>query len=94
MEEGAQKQEIQNKKVMRRLLGKIFSLFREYNLQHLQSKQEESTEEQEIKQQQRMVIMKDMIRKIRPKGRMDAQGGWRVAELLAADCEKAWIHTG
>ena len=42
-----QKQEIQNLKVVRRLLGKIFSLFGEYNLQRLQSKQEESTEEEE-----------------------------------------------
>ena len=56
MEEGAQKQEIQNKKVERRLLGKNFSLFGEYNLQRLQSKQEESTEEEEMKQQQRMAI--------------------------------------
>ena len=56
MEEGAQKQEIQNKKVGRRLLGKNFSLFGENNLQRLQSKQEESTEEEEMKQQQRMAI--------------------------------------
>ena len=94
MEKGAQKQEIQNKKVMREIVGQDFQLFREYNLQHLQSKQEKSTEEEEMKQQQRMVIMKDMRRKIRPKGRMDAKGRWRVAELLAVDCEKAWIHTG
>ena len=25
---------------------------------------------------------------------MDAESGWWVAELLAADCEKAWIHPG
>ena len=31
--------------------ARIFSLFREYNLQRLQSKQEESTEEEEMKQQ-------------------------------------------
>ena len=28
----------------------------------------------------------------RSKGRMDAENRWWVAELLAADCEKAWIH--
>ena len=73
MEDGAQKQETQNMKVVRRLLGKNFSLFREYNLQRLQSKQEESTEEEEMKQQQRMMIMKDLTKKIRSKGRMDAE---------------------
>ena len=25
---------------------------------------------------------------------MDAQIRWLVSELLPADCEKAWIHTG
>ena len=25
---------------------------------------------------------------------MDAENRWWVSELLAADCEKAWIHTG
>ena len=63
-------------------------------MQRRRSKQEESTEEEEMKQQQRMVIMKDLIRKIRSKGRTDAENRWWVSELLAADCEKAWIHTG
>ena len=63
MEEGAQKQEIQSKKVGIR----IFLCLREYNLQRLQCKQEET------KQQQRMVIMKDLTKKIRSKGRMDAK---------------------
>ena len=40
-----------------------------------------------------MMIMKDLIKKIRSKGRMDAESRWWVSELLAADCEKAWIHT-
>ena len=35
-----------------------------------QSKQEELTEGEEMKQQQRMVFMTDMMRKIRSKGRM------------------------
>ena len=74
--------------------ARTFTLFREYHLQRQQSKQEELAEEEEMKQQQRMVIMKDLIRKIRSKGRMDAENRWWVAELLAKDCEKAWIHTG
>ena len=37
-----------------------------------------------------MKVMKDMTRKIRSKGRMDANNSWSVSELLAADCEKAW----
>ena len=58
----AQKQEIQNKKVVRRLLGKNFSVFEECNLRRMQCKQKESTEEQEMKQQQRMMIMKDLMK--------------------------------
>ena len=38
-----------------------------------------------------MVIMKDLIRKIRSKGRVDAKSRYWVSELLAVDCEKAWI---
>ena len=45
--------------------AKIFALFREYNLQRLQSKQDELTEGEEMKQQQRMNILKDMTKKIR-----------------------------
>ena len=63
-------------------------------MQRLQSKQEESTEEEEMKQQQRMMIMKDLTEKIRSKGRIDAKNRWWVSELLAAECEKVWIHTG
>ena len=70
--------------------ARIFSLFREDNLQRQQSKQEELTEEEEMKQQQRMVIMKDLIRKIRSKGRVDAETRRWVAELLAADCERGF----
>ena len=64
-------------------------MFRDYNLQRQQSKQEELTEEEETKHQQRMVIMKDLVRKTRSKGRVDAKNRWSVAKLLAADCEKA-----
>ena len=53
-----------------------------------------STEVEEMKEQQRMKIMQELTRKIRSKGRMDAESRWWVTELLAANCEKAWVHTG
>ena len=74
--------------------ARIFSFFREYNLQRLQSKQEELTEEEEMKQQQRMAIMNDLIKKVRSKGSMDAKNHRWLLELLAKDCDKAWTHTG
>ena len=69
-------------------------MFREYTLQGLQSTHEDATEGEEMKRQERMKIMKDTTKKIRSKGRMDAGNRWWVAELLAADCEKAWLHPG
>ena len=36
-----------------------------------------------MKQQQRMKIMNDLTKKIRSKGRVDAENRWRVAELVA-----------
>ena len=75
----------------RKIAGQEFSLLKE---QRLQCKQEESTEEEEMKQQQKRMIMEDLTKKIRSKGGMDAESRWWVSELLAADCEKAWIHTG
>ena len=45
-------------------------------------------------EKQRMVNMKDLSRKIRAKGRVDAKGRYWVSELLAVDCEKAWIYPG
>ena len=39
-----------------------------------------------------MKVMKGVMKKVRSKGRMDAENRWWVAELLAADCEKAWLH--
>ena len=39
-----------------------------------------------------MKVMKVMTKRIRSKGRMDAENGWWVAELLAAACEKASLH--
>ena len=38
--------------------------------------------------------MKDLIKKIKSSGRTDAKNRWWVSELLAKDCEKAWVHTG
>ena len=46
------------------------------------------------RQLQRMNVMKDTRKKIRSKERMDANNSWWVTELLAADCEKAWLHPG
>ena len=43
-----------------------------------------------MRQQQRMKVMKDLTKKIRAKGRMDANHSWWDSELLAGDCEKAW----
>ena len=56
--------------------------------------QKNSTEEEEMKQQQRMTIMKDMMKKIRSKGRMDVNNWWWVSELLVAECGKAWLQDG
>ena len=68
--------------------AKDFSLFNKYNLQRQQSKQDELTEEGEMRQQQRMAFMKDLIKKIRSKGRMDAKNRWWVSELLAKGLAK------
>ena len=81
----------QDKRVERRLL-RIFALFQEHNLQRRQSMHEDSTQEEEMRRQQRTKVVKDMKRKIISKGRKDAENRWRVAELLVADCEKAWLH--
>ena len=55
---------------------------------------EDSTEGEEVKRQQRMKIMRDMTKKIRSKERIDANNRWWVAEVLAVDCDKAWLHAG
>ena len=56
--------------------------------------QESQTEEEEMRQQQRMKVMTDMTKNVKSKGRLDANNSWRVSELLAADCKKAWLHPG
>ena len=74
--------------------AKIFSLIKELNLQRLQCNQEASTEEEEMKQQQRMMIFNNLTQKMRSEGRTGAKNRWWGSELLAADSEIAWIHTG
>ena len=60
-----------------RIVGQESShFFLEYNLQRLQSMHEDSTEKEEMRRQQRMKVMKDMTKKIRSKGRMDAENRW------------------
>ena len=69
MEACAKKQEVQDAKMERSLLGK--------NLRLVQR-----------------VHCSVWTKKLRSKGRMDAENRWWVAELLVADCETAWIHPG
>ena len=47
-----------------------------------------------MKQQQRMMIFNNLLQKMRSEGRKDAKNRWWSSELLAADSEIAWIHTG
>ena len=61
-------------------------------MQRRQSMHEDSTEEEGRRRHQRIKVMKDMTKKLRSKGIMDAENRWWVAELFAADCEKAWVH--
>ena len=77
MEEGTRKQG-RVRKWREDCWARIFSLFREYNLQRRQSKQEESMGEEEMKLQQKLMIMKDLIKKIRSQGRVDAKSRWWV----------------
>ena len=42
---------------------------------------------------QEEALKKQEEKKIRSK-ELDAENRWWVAELLAADCEKAWLHPG
>ena len=90
------KRERRNKKYRIRKWGedcwaRLFSLLGAYHVQRLQGKQEEQTVEE---QHQIMATMRDLIKKIRSKGSMDAQNRWCVAELPAKWCEKAWTHSG
>ena len=42
----------------------------------------EDSMEDEMRRQQRIEVMKEMTRKIRSKGKMDAESRWWIAELL------------
>ena len=90
---GAQKQERQNKKVERRLLGQNLRLVQRTQLAAT-ARQAGGVGGRRGRDESAAVIMKDLTKKIRSKGRMDAESRWWVSELLAADCEKAWIHPG
>ena len=57
-------------------------------MQSLHCKQEESKEEEEMKLQQIMLIMTELIRKLRSEGRMDAKDRWCVSELLRQTVRK------
>ena len=60
---------------------RFFSWFTENDLQRKKGMQEsQREEEEEMRQQQRMKVMTDMTRKIKPKGRMDARNSWWVSE--------------
>ena len=73
--------------------ARLYLWFREYSLQRHKRMQAGETEEEGIKQQKRMKIVTDMIRRIKAKGSMDANNSWWVSELLAAACKKkAWLH--
>ena len=50
---------------------------------------ESHTEKDEMRQQPRMKVMADMTRKIKAKGRMNANNSWWDSELLAVDCQKS-----
>ena len=64
---------------------------REYNLQRLQSMQEESNGRRRDEAAANDGYYEGYDEEDQIK-RMDAEIQWLVDELLAADCEKAWIH--
>ena len=71
----------------------VYSWLMDYSLSRSKRMQEAgNTDEEERKQEQRMKTGTDRTRKIKAKGRMDANNGWWVSELLAADCKKAWLN--
>ena len=92
MEACTKKQEVQGHESGEKTAGQESSRGLEYNLQRVQSMREDSTEEEEMKRQQRMKTMKDMTKKMRLRGKMNEDNRWWMAELLVVDCEKAWLH--
>ena len=51
-------------------------------------------EKEEMRQLRRMKIMTNMTRKIKAKGRVDANNSWQVSELLDAGCKKSVASSG
>ena len=90
MEESTQKQEISNWKVVRRLLDKNFLFFEK---KQLAASAKQAGVNGRRRRDEAAAKNCDYERS-ESKGRMNAESRWWVSELLAADCEKAWIHTG
>ena len=65
--------------------ARIFSWFREYDLQRKQGVQESQTEKKEMRQQQR----NESHERYDKEHPVEGQNG--DSELLAADCEEAWM---
>ena len=90
MEEGAQKQEKQNKKVGRRLLSQNLRLVQRIQLAAAGKQSggvcERGRDEVAAKNADYDISDEENLRS---KGRMDAENKWWVTELLAADCEKS-----
>ena len=88
-------QEIPTTQMECRLLGKNFLLVQRVQsaakTKHAVGLDSKGRNESSNKE---LTAMKDVIKKIKAKGRIDANNNSRVSELLAADCEKAWVHSG
>ena len=54
--------------------------------------QESQTEKEEMRQQQMIKIMTDMIRTIKSKGRMDAKNRWWSAIVTGQEVETRALH--
>ena len=98
MEAGAQKREKQHKKVVRRLLGQNLRLVQRIQLAAA-AKQAGGVGERRRRRRRRRrdeaaATNEDYERsdnEIQVR-RKNGRSRWWVSELLAADCEKAWIH--
>ena len=58
---------------------RVFSWFRDYDVQRKQGMQKSLTEKVEMRQQQRMKVMTDLTNEIKSKGRMDADSSTWVS---------------
>ena len=52
-----------------------------------------TTVEERLKQQERMRVMRGIIKRRKKVGRMDAPNNRWITELLAADCERMWLDS-